>query len=93
MQGAWAISTTNRKPCPKNVIHVQHVIKIFQALPLLQPFAFTFAHGGGEPGSRLITSLVMSVVLSRLVSPASIMMAYLSRLNVSMFEWKVNVGT
>ena len=45
----------------KNVIHVQHVIKIFQALLLLQFFAFKFARGGGELGSRLATLCVCSL--------------------------------
>ena len=44
----------------KNVIHV---IKIFQALPLLRFCAFNFARGGGEPGSRLNADRPIPIVL------------------------------
>ena len=35
---AWVKVTANSKPCPKNVLNVQHVMKIYQALPLLRFF-------------------------------------------------------
>ena len=55
-RGAWTTSTANWKPCPKKIIRVQHVTKIFQALPLFQIFVFKFVRGGGEPGSRLAST-------------------------------------
>ena len=46
--------TANSKPRPKNVINVQHVIKIYQALPLLRFSRHYYCVRGGVPGSRLV---------------------------------------
>ena len=51
---AWVKVTANSKPRPKNVINVQHVIKIYQALPLLRFSRHYYCVKGGVPGSRLL---------------------------------------
>ena len=47
-RGAWVKVTANSKPRPKNVINVQHVIKIYQALPLLRFSRHYYCVGRGS---------------------------------------------
>ena len=50
---AWVKVTANSKPHPKKVINVQHVIKIYQALPLLRFSQRYYCARGEVLGSRL----------------------------------------
>ena len=57
--GTWARSTANWKPYPRNVIDVQHVIKIYQTLPLLPGRHYYCALRGSDTcSSRLFIHLI-----------------------------------
>ena len=59
---AWALP----KPCPWNIINIQHVTKIFQALSLCYFLRIKLnLCGGGEPGLRLVQCSTWSL-LSRI---------------------------
>ena len=77
-RGAWVKVTANSKPRPKNVINVQHVIKIYQALPLLRFSRHYYCVGRGSAWFQAMNALkTMDQYTHSGCFPSSVLMAFL----------------